>query len=111
MKISLRAALLVVAVATCLMPRAHADDPNNRNSKMQAAAINTQLALAYMRDNKLAAAKEKIDKALQQHSGTADTQMAAGFIYDRLGEKSKASKHYGQAAKLAKDNPDVLQNV
>ena len=36
---------------------------------------------------------------------TADTQMAAGFIYDRLGETKKASGHYEQAAKLAKNNP------
>ena len=111
MKFSPRVAFVVVALAFCLLPRAHADDPNTRDSKTQAASINTQLALAYMRDNKLAAAKEKIDKALQQHAGTADTQMAAGFIYDRLGDKAKASKHYEQAARLAKDNPDVLQNV
>lgn len=110
MKRPLRVALLLV-IAAVGMSAAFADDPNSRKSKIEAAAINTQLALAYMREGNLQAAREKIVKALQQNAKTADTQMAAGFIYDRLGETKKASGHYEQAARLAKDNPDVLQNV
>ena len=108
-----RARLLIVALAVALvaLPRAHADDPNSRKSKTQAAEINTELALAYMRENNLSAARDKIEKALQQNPNTAKTQMAAGFVYDRLGDKKKASSHYEQAARLGKDNPDVLQNV
>jgi type IV pilus assembly protein PilF len=110
MKRLVRAALLL-AIATLGVSAVFADDPKSRKSKVDAAAINTQLALAYMRENNLQAAREKIEKALQQNARTADTQMAAGFIYDRLGETKKASGHYEQAAKLAKNNPDVLQNV
>ena len=105
------AAQVLFALATIGAAVAFADDPNSRKSKVEAAAINTQLALAYMRENNLQAAREKIEKALQQNPKTADTQMAAGFVYDRLGETKKASSHYEQAAKLSKNNPDVLQNV
>ena len=107
-------AALVAAAAVAALARAaraFADDPNSRESKTQAAEINTQLALAYMREGNLQAAREKIDKALQQNPHTADTQMAAGFIYDRLGETKKASTHYEQAARLGEGNPDVLQNA
>ena len=38
--------------------------------------------------------------------------MAAGFVYDRLGEDRKAESHFEQAVKLGgKDNPDVLNNA
>jgi type IV pilus assembly protein PilF len=64
-----------------------------------------------MRENNLAAARDKIEKSLQQNPHTAKTQMAAGFIYDRLGDKRKANSHYEQAVKLGKDDPDVLNNA
>jgi type IV pilus assembly protein PilF len=37
--------------------------------------------------------------------------MTAGMVYDRLGEDKKALAYYNEAAKLAKDNPDVINNV
>jgi type IV pilus assembly protein PilF len=89
-----------------------AAEPGSREAIDQAAAVNTELALAYMKEGNLAAAREKIDKALQQNSRTANTQMAAGFIYDQLDEKRKAASHYEQAVKLSgKDNPDVVANA
>jgi type IV pilus assembly protein PilF len=90
----------------------HAAEPGSRQALDEAAVVNTELALAYMKEGNLAAAREKIDKALQQNSRTAGTQMAAGFIYDQLNDKRKAATHYEQAVKLAgKDNPDVVANA
>ena len=82
-----------------------------KQNRDQAAAVNTELALAYMRENNLTAARDKIEKALEQNSKTARTQMVAGFLYDRLGEQRKAKGHYDQAVKLAKGDPDVLNNA
>ena len=110
MTYALRRALLVLVLALLAASPLRADDPNTRKSKTQAAQINTQLALAYMKENNLSAAREKIEKALAQNPNTAETQMAAGFVYDRLGDKKKSSSHYEQAARLGKDNPDVLHN-
>lgn len=103
----------VLALAVLGAPRfAVAAAPGSREAIDQAAAVNTELALAYMREGNLKAAREKIDKALQQNSRTANTQMAAGFIYDKLGEKRKAVSHFEQAVKLGgKDNPDVVANA
>ena len=77
----------------------------------EAALINTQLAMSYMRQGDLRAAREKIEKALSQNPKTAQTQMGAGFLYDRLGEDKKASGHFEQAVKLADGDPDVLNNA
>jgi type IV pilus assembly protein PilF len=108
----------LLAASACMLalllaaPRATADtEPGDKASLQQAAEINTQLALEYLRQGKLEAAQEKIDKSLKQNPHTAETQMAAGFIYDRLGNHKKALSYFDQAAKLGKDNPDVINNV
>ena len=65
-----------------------------------------------MKQDNLRAAREKADKALEQNSRSPEVQMAAGFVYDRLGEDKKAGTHFEQAVKLGgKDNPDVLNNA
>ncbi len=111
--IALLAAGIALAVALVAVPRAAvAAEPGSRRAIEEAAAVNTELALAYMRENNLKAAREKIDKALQQNSRTANTQMAAGFIYDKLGEQKKAGYHFEQAIKLSGNaNPDVVANA
>jgi type IV pilus assembly protein PilF len=83
----------------------------DRKSIEQAAAINTELAVAYLKQNNLFAARDTIDKALKQNPRTAETQMTAGLVYDQLGEQKKALGFFNEAAKLGKDNPDVLNNV
>jgi type IV pilus assembly protein PilF len=106
------AAVALTAGALLFAPaRSQAQAPGSKEAREQAAELNTQLALAYMREGNLAAAREKIDKALGQNGRTALTQMAAGFIYDRLGDVRKASSHYELAVKLGKDDPDVLNNA
>jgi type IV pilus assembly protein PilF len=78
----------------------------------KAAAVNAELAITYMKQDNLRAAREKADRALKQNPRSADVQMAAGFVYDRLGEDRKAAGHFEQAVKLGgKDNPDVLNNA
>ena len=103
----------VLALAGLAVPRVSvAAEPGSREAINQAAAVNTELALAYMREGNLKAAREKIDKALQQDARTPTTQMAAGFVYDKLGDKKKAMTHFEQAVKLGgKDNPDVVANA
>jgi type IV pilus assembly protein PilF len=106
----MRRILLIVAAIGALSASAlRAEDV--KVDKTQAAAVNTELAIAYMREGNLAAARDKIDKALQQNPHTAKTQMAAGFIYDRLGDKRKATSFYDQAVRLSKGDPDVINNA
>jgi type IV pilus assembly protein PilF len=102
------AAVVALLLAVAGLPAAA---QSNRDNREQAAALNTELALAYMREGNLAAARDKIEKALQQNSRTAKTQMAAGFIYERLKNERKARNHFDQAVRLGRDDPDVLNNA
>jgi type IV pilus assembly protein PilF len=104
-----RAWVLLIAA---LLPGMASADSSQRQKISEAAKTNAELALAYMREGDLKSAREKIDKALKQDSRTAETQMAAGFVYDRLGEDRKAARFFSEAVRLGgKDNPDVLNNA
>ena len=107
---SRRAIAAAAAVLSLCVPAAGAQEKQSDREK--AAAINAELAITYMKQDNLRAAREKADKALEQNSRSPEVQMAAGFVYDRLGEDKKAGAHFEQAVKLGgKDNPDVLNNA
>lgn len=104
-------ALVAAATLAAMLPAPAARAQDTKQNREEAAAINTELAIGYMREKNLAAARDKIDKALEQNPRTARTQMVAGFVYDRLGDKRKANRHYDEAVRLAKGDPDVMNNA
>lgn len=75
--------------------------------KRKAAQANAQLALAYIQQGDLTTAREKLEKALEQDPHTVTVQLAAGFLYDRLGEDRKAEEHFEEALKLSRDDPNI----
>jgi type IV pilus assembly protein PilF len=75
-----------------------------------AASVNVQLAIEYMRLNKLAIARDFIERALSEDSSNASVQATAGLIYERLGEMPKAEHAFATAARLGKDDPSVLNS-
>ena len=98
---------IVAAVAACT-----SSSPKiNAESRSKAAQTNAQLGMTYLHQGNLAAARDRIDKAIEQDPRTSETQMAAGFLYDRLGDDRKAQSHYDQAVRLADGNPEVLNNA
>jgi type IV pilus assembly protein PilF len=103
--------LLTALVATSLLSAAAFGATDSRTTRNEAALINTQLGLTYMRQGNLQAAREKIEKALSQNPRTWQTQQAAGFLYDRLLEDKKAHSHFEQAVKLSNGDPEVLNNA
>jgi type IV pilus assembly protein PilF len=87
------------------------DTKGEGESRVKAAQTNAQLGMTYMQQGNLNAARDRIEKALTQDPRTPETQMAAGFLYDRLGDDRKAQTHYDQAVRLAEGDPDVLNNA
>ncbi|HWS74845.1 MAG TPA: type IV pilus biogenesis/stability protein PilW [Quisquiliibacterium sp.] len=107
---SRRALVVAAAMLSLCAPLAGAQEKQSDREK--AAAINAELAITYMKQDNLRAAREKVDRALEQNPRSVEAQMAAGFVYDRLGEDKKAGAHFEQAVKLSgKDNPDALNNA
>ncbi len=107
MKRLVPAALAILAAAT-----AGADTRGrpDEDSLARAARLNTQLAVAYLKQNDVRSAREKIERALSQNPRDASVQSAAGLVFDRLQETDKADSHYSTALRLAPDDPDMQMN-
>jgi len=75
-----------------------------------AAKVNVQLAIEYMQIGKLSPARETIERALREDSDSADVQLTAGLIYERLNEAAKAERAYSAAARLGKADPNIQNN-
>ncbi len=106
-RVLVAASLLVLSLGSVSLA---GESDLTHKQREEAAQANTQLALAYMREGDLATARDKLEKALEQNPDTAPTQMAAGFLYDRLGEDKKADAAFQRAMKLSKNDPVVLNN-
>jgi type IV pilus assembly protein PilF len=108
MKISVVAGALLLL---CLNFAATArDQPRLAPGKSpeQAAAVNDQLAIEYMKLDKLTIAQEFAERALDEDPRSAQVQITAGLIYERLESTAKADRAYESAAKLGKNDPNIL---
>lgn len=74
------------------------------------ASTNMQLAIEYMKLGKMAPARDFMENALSQDPGSADVQMTAGMIYERLNDMTKAARAYSTGYRLAKDDPNIQNN-
>jgi type IV pilus assembly protein PilF len=99
------ALLLLAATLVSAQSRAPGEDP-----LVTAARANAQLAIAYLKQNDLTVAKEKIEKALSQNPRDASVQTSAGLLYERLQDVDLADKHYSAALRLEPKNPDMQNN-
>lgn len=73
----------------------------------QAASVNTQLAIEYMRLGKMGDSREFIERALNQDSSNPNVQVTAGLVYERLNDMPKAEKAYAAAARLGTRDPNI----
>jgi type IV pilus assembly protein PilF len=76
----------------------------------QAASFNASLAVHYLETNDVAAAREKIEKALRQNPKDPIVQAAAGLVFDRLQEPAKADQYLATAIRLAPNDPNMVNN-
>jgi type IV pilus assembly protein PilF len=100
-------AAALVAVPMFAAAQSRAEPENTRN---QAARYNTQLGIAYLKQDNLPAAQEKIDKALEQNPRDPNAHIAAALLYERLRDPRKADQHYSRALRLDPKNPDMQNN-
>ena len=103
------AALLVAAAALagCAPQAAHVAPGKNPK---QAAQINEQLAIEYMRLGKLSFARDFAERALGQDPDSADAQLTAGLVYERLEDNGKADHAFEAAARLGRNDPNIQNN-
>lgn len=76
----------------------------------RASEINLELGIQHFKKGNLVAAKDRIDRAVEQNPRNAKAQAAAGLLYDRLGEARKADSHFDRAVSLDPKDPDIANN-
>jgi type IV pilus assembly protein PilF len=108
MKISAISAALLLAFPLGAVVAAESVRLAPGKSPVEAASVNDQLAIEYMKLNRLTVAEEFAERALEENPHDATVQITAGLVYERLEESSKADRAYETAAKLGKNDPNIL---
>jgi type IV pilus assembly protein PilF len=107
MKINGLIAAMVVILGSSLGACSNNGQLGRKATPAQQAATNVQLAIEYMKLNKLADSREFIDRALTQDPGNPNVQLTAGLVYERLNDMPKAEKAYATAGRLGKNDPNI----
>ena len=103
--------ILGVLLSLATLPALAGDrGTGDKESMVKAARLNAQLAVAYLKQNDVVAARDKIVKALSQNPRDAGVQSSAGLVYERLQEVEKAEEHYATALRLTPNDPDMQNN-
>lgn len=76
----------------------------------EAAKLNTQLGIEYLRKGEDAAAMEKLKKALEQDDSQAMAHSVIAFLYQRQNEFDLADRHYRKALSRNDEDPFTLNN-
>ena len=77
-------------------------------SDAEAAQINLQLGVGYLREGNLESAQVKLEKAVDQDPKLITAHTALALVYERLGDIEGAEREYRRAVDLDPRDPDAL---
>lgn len=77
----------------------------------EAADLNVQLGVGYLRQGDLKAAQGKLEKAIELEPGNVTAHRALGLVYERLGDDEAAERQYRKAVSLAPGDPEALNSL
>lgn len=86
------------------------DGNQERDRLKRAAAINAQLGVEYMRQERYEVAKQKLERALQQDPDNADIYHYMAELYRRLDEFELAESYFEKAMERGEDNTALINN-
>lgn len=98
--------VLALVLAGCISSSSRPTPAKRATS--DAAEYNLQLGISYLRKNNLQAARQKLEKALEQDSSLATAHSALGIVFERLEDPVGAERHYRRAVDLDSSDPDNL---
>lgn len=82
-----------------------------RSTGEEAAKINIQLGQAYLSQGKLDMAMDKLKKGVELAPKNPDGHTVLAVLYEQLGNKAMASKHYEEARRLAPESGLTANNL
>lgn len=107
------AILFAVAIATATVAGCASQKPSREQQEKddtKVAELNTQLAIAYMRDGDDDLALKKLERAVEADSNYAPAYSTLGLLYNKVGEFDKADGYFGKALRLAPEDSSILNN-
>jgi type IV pilus assembly protein PilF len=75
------------------------------NVEADAAADNVALGMAYMEQNNLQRAKEKLDRAMKENPSNPNVHSVYALFYERINDQKKAESEFHEAIRLAPNDP------
>ena len=75
-----------------------------------ASELNTQLAVGYIQREQYSAAKEKLEKALEQNDENVEAYKTFAYLYALLGLTENAQTKYEEAYEIAPDDSDLANS-
>jgi type IV pilus assembly protein PilF len=74
------------------------------------AETDMQLAIEFLKEGKMTESRDAIERALGENPASANVQMTAGLIYERLNDARKAERAYSTGYRLGKNDPNIQNN-
>jgi len=102
-----RTVVLSALLATSCVTTSSRPTPEPSSAE-EAAQYNLQLGISYLRQNNLQAARQKLERAIENQPSLATAHMALGVVFERLEDPAGAERHYRRAVALNDSDPDTL---
>jgi type IV pilus assembly protein PilF len=102
-------AAAMLALAACTTTEVQ-PPPGSKPDLKEAARLNTQLGIDYMRKGQFDLALEKLKKAIDQDDDLGIAHSAIALVYQQKGEPKLASKHYREALSINSEDSVTLNN-
>jgi type IV pilus assembly protein PilF len=100
---------LLLVLSGCITERV--GNPIPDASLEEAANLNLQLGISYLRQNYLQTARRKLDKAIEQNPDLVMAYTILGLVYERQGDTEAAGRYYRKAVALSPRDPDALNSL
>jgi type IV pilus assembly protein PilF len=103
--------LLIAFLVSCGGSQPTKQKPQEEGPDLkQAAKLNVQLAIGYIKRNNMETAKEKLEKAIEQDSENTDAYKTLAYLYSQLGMNTEANAQYQKAIDIKSNDPDLHNN-
>ena len=106
--------MLAIVLGCCLAACTQTHETHPQKFKKATPAViaetDMQLAIEFLKEGKMTESRDAIERALTENPASADVQMTAGLIYERLNDAHKAERAYSTGYRLGKDDPNIQNN-
>lgn len=82
-----------------------------KGDKAEAARINMELGIGYFRQGKLQDSREKLERSIRDEPDNPTAHRVLALVYERLGDRSLAEKHYRIAVRQGPEDADALNSL